>query len=234
MVINKIISRFRPEKGLSGRNDSSTSPLNPFYENYFKLNRSKRNWQIVSFFFFILALISSLAYIKLSNSITIKPFVVFVNEKEGIIRNVGEFPKSVDYANKDRVIFSILHQHIRETRSVPLDYVLYGKNLNNQYKFLTKESQQKLLAYIEEDNVKEMFKKKESRDIHISNLSKLTKNTYQIRWKENTYSESGNIKFEIKYIGNFIIEEKEINDKETLLINPLGIMIKDFSYSREQ
>lgn len=212
---------------------SSTSPLNPFYENYFKLNRSKRNWQITSFCFFILALISIVSYIRLSNSITIKPFLVLINEKEGVIRNVGEFPKSVNYQNKDRIIFSVLHQHLRETRVVPLDSVLYGKNIDKQYKFLSSEAQQKLLFYISEDKIKEMIQKGETRDIKISSISKIEKNSYQIRWREDTYSEKGHKAFDTRFIGTFEIEEKEIKDEETLIINPLGIIIKDFSFTKE-
>ena len=233
MKLSSIISKFKPSKGLRGRNDSSTDPLNPFYENYFNLNRSKRNWQVTSFCFAILALITLLSYVKLSNSITIRPFVVLVNEKEGIIRNVGEFPGSVNYENKDRVIFSILHQHLRETRTVPLDSVLYGKNINNQYKFLSLEAQQKLLTYIEDENIRDLFARRRSRDIQISNISKITSNTYQLRWREDLYNENGGKMSETRYIGTFVVEEKEIRDEETLLINPLGIIIRDFSFTKE-
>ena len=234
MKLSNVVSKFKPSKELSGRNDSSTDPLNPFYENYFKLNRSKRNWQITSFFFFLLALINLLSYVKLANSITIRPFVVLVNEKEGIIRNVGEFPSSVNYDNKDRIIFSVLHQHLRETRTIPLDSVLYGKNINNQYKFLSLEAQQKLVTYIEDENVRELFTRRHSRDIQISNISKITNTSYQVRWRENLYNENGGRISETRYIGTFAIEEREIRDEETLLINPLGIIIRDFSFSREQ
>ncbi|MDR3258677.1 MAG: type IV secretion system protein [Fusobacteriaceae bacterium] len=208
------------------------NPIDPFHEHYFRLNRSKRNWQITCICFFILCLILLVSYVNLSNRVYIEPYIVFINEKEGIIRNIGEL-SHIKYVPNDKVIFSTILTHITDTRSIPLDYVMYGKNIEKQYLFLNNISLQKLLSYIEADNIKEMFKKKESRDIAITTILKMNNTSYQARWEETTYSENGTIKKKEKFQGIFTIEIKESKDEKAIRINPLGIIIKDFSYQKE-
>ena len=61
-----------------------------------------------------------------------------------------------------------------------------------QYYFLNKVTQQKLLEYITKDNVEEKNEEeKESRDVSITSILKMQENTYQVRWTENNYTDTG-------------------------------------------
>ncbi|MDR1831824.1 MAG: type IV secretion system protein [Fusobacteriaceae bacterium] len=203
-----------------------------FYDKLFIQARARRNWQMVCLVLFVMLAGMLAAYVRLSNRVYVEPYVVLVDEKEGLIRNVGEL-SHVKYVPSDKMIFSVLGQHIKDTRSVPLDYVLFGQNIEKQYLFLTPQAQQKLNAYMQADNVNEYFKNKRSREVKLSTILKMSGNSYQARWEEVSYAENGTVEKKEKFSGIFTFEIKESTDEKTLMVNPLGIMIKDFSYNHE-
>lgn len=67
--------------------------------------------------------------------------------------------------------------------------------------------------------------------VHIISVQPVAKSadTYQIRWTESFAPlGTGTVK-ETHYTGIFKIKQESTKDKEQLKINPLGIMIEDFS-----
>ena len=73
------------------------------------------------------------------------------------------------------------------------------------------------------------------RDINITSILKIRDKTFQVRWIEKNYTENGNIYSENSMTGIFtvnFINPKEMNE-DILLLNPMGIIITDFSISRE-
>lgn len=227
------MKNFKPESSLKGKRGSPNYPLDPFHNNYLKLAKSIKNWQIAFLTVILLLFISSITIFKLITQASITPYIVEVNKEAGIVKNIGELNK-ISYNPGDALIISYLRKHILATRSIPLDQIIYGKNIQEEYNFLNKISQKKLVEYISKDNVQQFFKNKESRDISITSILKLDDKNYQVRWIENNYSETGNIFQTIKMVGVFTVEQKkENNNEEKMLINPLGITISDFSFSKE-
>lgn len=226
------MKKFLPKEGYKVQRGLSANPFNPFHENYFKLAKSVKNWQIAFLSIFILFIFSLFGIIRLSTQSFIVPYIVEVNKEEGVIRNIGEINK-IRYVPNDKLIFSVLRSFIQNTRNIPLDQVVYGRNIQESYAFLNDVSIQKLLDYIEKDNVKEKIKDKKSRDISITSILKMDKNNFQIRWVENQYNKTGNKEKIKKYSGIFHIEIIKQTEEAKMLINPMGIIISDFSYSEE-
>ena len=169
----------------------------------------------------------------------------FLNQLEFILRgddvhlrifnekNEQIYPKTREKIQLSKNIFATLGRHIIATRSIPLDQVRYGRDIQEQYYFLNKVTQQKLLEYITKDNVEEKMKRKESRDVSITSILKMQENTYQVRWTENNYTDTGNIYSTVPMVGMFTVEYITPQTEDMLMVNSLGIIITDFSYSQE-
>ena len=71
--------------------------------------------------------------------------------------------------------------------------------------------------------------------VNIVSANKLTNtsNTYQVRWKEKQFSETGMEMQDTSYLGVFTVEYVNEKNEELVAKNPLGIIIKDFTISRE-
>lgn len=199
---------------------------------YFKLAKSVRNWQLAFIINSIFLLIILGHNIYLTTSITKVPYVIEVEKSSGVISNIGDIRK-IKYIPNDKNIFATLGRHIIATRSIPLDQVRYGRDIQEQYYFLNKVTQQKLLEYITKDNVEEKMKRKESRDVSITSILKMQENTYQVRWTENNYTDTGNIYSTVPMVGMFTVEYITPQTEDMLMVNSLGVIITDFSYSQE-
>ena len=170
----------------------------------------------------------------MSTQISVVPYIIEIDKELGVIRNIGDL-RNIHYQPGDQNIIAVLNEHIKSTRAIPLDPVRYGKDIQEQYAFLTEVSQQKLLENIEKDNVQQKMKNRESRDINITSILKIREKTFQVRWIEKNYTENGNIYSENNMTGIFTVDfinPKELNEN-VLILNPMGIVITDFSISRE-
>lgn len=220
---------------LETKKNTSSNPFGEWNDRYFKLNKSKRNWQLA----FIVSALTSLVCLgiifKISSQVTVVPYIIEVDKEFGTIRNIGDLRK-VNYQPGDKNIMSVLNDFIKKTRGIPLDPVRYGKDIQEQYSFLNDVTQQKLLENIENDNVKQRMKDKESRDINVTSILKIRENTYQLRWIEYNYTKEGSLYLKTNMIGVFTVgflSEDKMN--ETILLNnPMGIVIQDLNISKEQ
>lgn len=199
---------------------------------YLKLAKSVRTWQLAFLINSIFLFIILGHNIYLTTSISKVPYVIEVEKSSGIISNIGDIRK-IKYIPNDKNVFSVLSRHIIATRSIPLDQVRYGQDIEEQYYFLNKVTQQKLLEYITKDNVEDKMKRKESRDVSITSILKMQEKTYQVRWSENNYSDNGNLYSTVPMVGMFTVDYITPQTEDMLMVNSLGIIITDFSYSQE-
>lgn len=208
---------------------------NEWNDRYFRLNKSKRNWQIAFLTLCLLNFICLGIIFKMTNQITVVPYVVEVDKEMGIVRNIGDL-RNVKYQVGDKNIISTLNSFVQKTRGIPLDMVRYGKDIQEQFSFLNDVSQQKLLSLISKDNVETKVKRQESRDINIISILKIRENTFQVRWEENNYTKEGTLYNSTKMSGIFTVGYLNPNtlSEQLILTNPLGIVIKDFNISKEQ
>ena len=79
----------------------------------------------------------------------------------------------------------------------------------------------------------EKFQNGKTVEIAFNTGDKISDNTYQIRWKQSTYTKNGELESQINYSAIITIGFNEITDPKMLYINPLGLMIVDFSQKEE-
>ena len=74
---------------------------------------------------------------------------------------------------------------------------------------------------------------KETVQIDVQVVVPVSSSTYQVRWIETSFSKEGKVIENRKMTGLFSIEIIPPKDEKEVLSNPLGLLIKDVSWSRE-
>lgn len=121
-------------------------------------------------------------------------------------------------------------------RSIPRDNVLYSRNFQQLSYFLTESMLQKHQEILINEDTNELAKQLISRDLNITSFNKVprTKNTYQVKWNEKMYSAEGLEISNSNFTGLFTVTNEQPKDIAEININPLGIIVEDFSLSKEE
>lgn len=189
-----------------------------------------KNWRF--FALFLLAtnavLVSGLIY--QSSKSTVTPYVVQVG-KEGVVQAVGPASSSA-YKPDRRVIEYFLSQFVHQVRTVPTDPVIARNQWLTAYQFLRQPAANTLNEIaIKEEPLKKVGQ--EAVSIQIHNIVPVSKESYQLRWEETTYSRDGITIGTRNMTGIFTVEINPPTDEKKLRVNPLGLYIKQFSWSKD-
>lgn len=189
------------------------------------------NWRYFGLGALLIAGMSVAGLIYQSSKSSVTPYVVRVNDTTGEIEAIGPARVS-NYVPQDAEIQHFLAKWIEKVRSVPTDQVLAKRWWIEAYNFVTPTGAQELNEYAKKENPLARVGQ-EATSIDITNVVAMTKDTYQVRWTENTYGSDGTIKGSQKMTGLFTITIVPPTNSKRLLINPLGIYIQSFSWSHD-
>lgn len=198
-----------------------------------ELKKAANNWRKTSFSLLLLnfLLVGGLVYTSKVNSIE-----TFVLEKEGnnysILGRIEDLAKAQNSAT-DEQIFYFLNQFIVKSKFLPNDLSIYEKNYTDILSLMNMATSKKLDSYLKDENYAEKIRKGQTVEIVLNTSLKL-ENSYQIRWTQKVFDKDGKLKSSTNYIGVFTIEFADIKNKETLINNPLGIIITNFIQSEER
>ena len=182
-----------------------------------------------------LIVVCVLAVIFIATTANYKTYVVRVNDATGQVEAGGEL-KATNYKPQEAEIKHFLGQFILDTRTVPLDPVQYKLSLERSKRFLTSEASQKMDGVLAKDNpISKLGHMTVQPEIKSVQLQPGSKNTYQVRWTEEEYSLAGSTTGKkINYVALFSIAVETQGTKEDeLMINPLGLKIRDLSFNKE-
>ena len=100
---------------------------------------------------------------------------------------------------------------------------------------MTKEASTKLATFVQKDNpALKMGHQTVTPQINSIQLYPGSSNIYQVRWSEKEYSMNGDLTNRAtQYAGLFQIVINPPTSEENILINPLGIFIKDLTITAE-
>lgn len=160
-------------------------------------------------------------------------YVVETDIKTGEVRNVGTANSMENYTPSDEVYRYFIRQFVQDIRSVPLDEVVYNKQLSTAYSFLTKDGANLLTSRMEAEN---RVQKMHNATVQVTINSIIPMEggkSYQVRWTEVEYRAGASQREVTPYTGLFTVEIIKTNDKEKLAVNPLGIYIKDLRWERD-
>lgn len=116
-------------------------------------------------------------------------------------------------------------------RSKSTDGVVIRTNWQRAYNFITPQAEQTLNSFARDNNP---FAKvgEEARTVEVQTVLPRSDNTYQVSWRETTYSNGTPGKPE-NWTGLFSIRIAPPRTEQALRANPLGIFITSFQWSRE-
>ena len=168
-----------------------------------------------------------------STKSTIEPWIIEVDSTTGEVRQAGAISE-VKYTPDEKVITHFIGEFIVNTRSMPLDPVVYKNNWNKAYNFLTKNSAAKMSSLMKADEMTADFGNK---TVQVSIISILpidgSNSSYQARWNEEVFVVSTGEKKTVPMTGTFTVTNIEAKDKSALLANPLGMYFTDFNWVEE-
>jgi type IV secretory pathway TrbF-like protein len=192
--------------------------------------KQAKNWRLAALIsgFTCLTLVFGLIY--QSSKATVTPYVVHVNS-DGVVQALG-LAQQNHYVPQEAEIKFFLGQLITKTRTLPADPVVAKKNWVDVYAFLRESAAQKMTEFMTGSDMAGRIGK-ETIEVNVTVIVPLSKNSYQIRWQEKNYNLQGAQQEVTKMTGLFTIELAPPKDEKALAVNPLGIFVKDFSWSKE-
>jgi len=159
-------------------------------------------------------------------------YVVETDIKTGEVRNVGTINQMENYKPSDQVYAYFIRQFVMNTRSLPLDEVVYKKQMRDAYAFLTKDGARVLENMMAQDKRQPG---KETVQVAVQSVLPMEGGkSYQVRWTETHLGGSTTSKSTTEsYTGVFTVETIKSDDKAQLQANPLGLYISDFRWERD-
>ncbi|HEX6956365.1 MAG TPA: conjugal transfer protein TrbF [Ferrovibrio sp.] len=187
-----------------------------------------RNWRLIAFGALLLSLILAGGLIWQAGRSRITPYVVEV-DRLGEAQAVA--PAVASYRPSDAQIAYHLARFIRNLRSLSVDPVIVRRSWLEAYDYVTERGAQMLNGFA---RARDPFKAIGERSVSVEILSvvRASPDSFQVRWREETWREGRRIADE-RWIALLTIAIRPPRDAATLRKNPLGIYVHGLDWSRE-
>lgn len=191
-----------------------------------------RNWRVACLVTTLSTLALSVGMVVISSQRKVYPVVILANDTTGEAKALGKIEAQYTKPSSTHIKYFI-GQFITKYRSMPLDAVVFRKNWEDAYRFLTTDASQKLNQLPETD---EKIKRvgHDSITVQLVSINRIAdSDSYQARWTETLYKDKGFGKDVYNMTGVFSIHIEEPATEEQIMRNPLGVYIKELSMSRD-
>lgn len=197
---------------------------------------SRQTWQVIGLLSLLIALASVGGLIHIGSKSQFIPYIVEVDQL-GAIQAAG--PLSATDASNPRVIKSTVSEFIENARLVSPDLELQRKAIFDLYAHLAPgdPATTKMNEWLNGDENANPIKRSETEMVSIEIRSVLpqTQSTWQVDWIETTRNRQGSMESEPEQMRSLVTvytaESLATNEKQRRL-NPLGIYVRDFSWSK--
>lgn len=125
-----------------------------------------------------------------------------------------------------------LGRFVRLVRSLPTDGVVLRENWLEAYRFLTPQAAAQLSEIARQDDPF-LSLGRVGRTVHIRSIMARSGNTWEVTWVERATNATGTNSGEV-YSGVFTVTTRAPRNADEVAANPLGLLISDFSWSRER
>ncbi len=125
-----------------------------------------------------------------------------------------------------------LGQFVRLVRSLPTDGVVLRENWLQAYRFLTPQAAAQLTEIARQDDPF-LSLGRVGRTVHIRSIIARSNNAWEVTWVERATNATGPTDPEV-YSGVFTLTTRAPRNADEIANNPLGLLISDFSWSRER
>ncbi len=200
---------------------------------------AKQTWQFLGIFCLLLMLISLGGVIHIGSQSKFVPYVVQV-DKQG--QTIAMGPVSATTTADPRVIHASVASFITDARLVTPDAFLQRKAIFRVYALLSPQDPAavKMNEFMNGNAESTPFKRAETEmvSIEIKTVLQQTKDTWQVEWLETLRDRQGEIKtppFTMRALVTvYVAQPTSSTTDQQLRDNPLGIFVRDFSWSKVQ
>jgi type IV secretion system protein TrbF len=224
-----------PFRRPSVRYGDTPAPVTPFQkaaqawdERLGSARVQARNWRIATLASTGLSVLLGFTLAITVGRSNIVPYVVEV-DRLGEVRAVG--PAIESYKPTDAQIAHFLARFVENVRSLSVDPVVVRSNWLRAYDYVTDRGAQTLNNYAREADP---FTKIGTKTVTVEVISvvRASGDSFELRWKENTY-ENGTIAKTERFTGVLTIIVKTPATAEALRTNPLGLYVHSLNWSRD-
>ena len=182
----------------------------------------------------VLSILLAAALVYKSLASNVIPYVVEVDINTGEVRGVGTVQSMTTYEPSENVYRYFLTRFLRNAREVPLDPVVYKSHLTDCFGFLTVDAARKFQTQLTDEKIGDKIGKY-TVQVNIVSVLPIQEGgrSYQIRWEETEYAVATGQKTVTSYSGILTMQTITVADEEQLKINPVGLYISDFNWSKD-
>lgn len=189
-----------------------------------------KNWRLFALMSMAMTVIMTVALVYNASKSTVTPYVVQTNS-DGIVTAAGP-AKAINYTPQAPQIRHFLSEIVEKTRTLPLDPVVAKNNWITAYCFLHQQAINEMNTWANQE--KPLSKMGEqTRTVNITSIIPQSKDTWQLRWKEDVISKEGQTIETYKMAALFTIDFDPPTDEKQLLVNPIGLYVRHFSWAKE-
>ncbi|MBX3428196.1 MAG: conjugal transfer protein TrbF [Hyphomonadaceae bacterium] len=190
---------------------------------------SARSWRTIAFASLGLAALLGASAIMIAMQQRTFVHIVEVSP-EGQVMNV----RAADgrWSPSQAQIAYHLGRFVRLVRSLPTDGVVLRENWLEAYKFLTPQAAAQLSEIARQDDPF-LSLGRVGRVVHIRSIIARSDNAWEVSWVERATNATGTSDGEL-YTGVFTVTTRAPRTADQIASNPLGLLISDFSWSRER
>ena len=189
------------------------------------------NWRLAFFGASLCSLVSVIGLIVQSTKASVVPYLVEV-EASGEVRLVGAVTEQ-DWSLGDSVMRAELVRFVRNLRSLTLDRHVLTQRFAYVRNHSTAAGNLQLDAMFKGADPFERFGR-EVRTVEVGALTALpgSSTAFRAQWREQVYSPGGDLLATEHYVGEFHLTITPPDDEATLKVNPLGVYVSFFDFSR--
>lgn len=190
---------------------------------------SARSWRRIAFASLALAGVMGIALTAVALQ---KRTFIHVVEVDPQGRVMSVRPADGRWTPSEAEIASQLGRFVRLVRSLPTDGVVLRDNWMEAYHFLTPQAAAQLNEIARGDDPF-LSLGRVGRTVAVRSILARSDRSWEVTWVERNTNETGTSDPQI-YTGVFTVTTRAPRNADEVAINPLGLLISDFSWSRER
>ena len=202
------------------------------------LMNATRMWQAVSLLSLMITLAAVGGTIHIASQSKFIPYVVEVDK---LGQSVAVAPAQVATAVDERVVHASLAAFMSNARLVTPDIALQRKAIFSVYAMLSAgdPAAAKMSAWLNGNEDSNPFHRAQKETVETEMISVIPQSadTWQIEWNEKVFDRKGNPigkSYRMRSLATIaIIAPTSSTSEEKIRQNPLGIFVKDFSWSKQ-
>jgi type IV secretion system protein VirB5 len=192
-----------------------------------------RMWKVAAVLSAVSSALLAVVVGIMASKASVVPVVVGLDRERGEPVVIGPVQAAQFMPGPNEVRF-FLTQLVQNVRAVPLDPVVMRRSWEQAYAYLTSDAATQMSEWARrpDSNVSQVGK----RTITVQPIAIVQvahSDSYQARWLETVYDSTGRVLEEYAMTGIFTVVRKEPATEQSVWMNPLGLYVSSFQWSRD-